>query len=530
MAVVERGDRRMKDFGWILGAALMSGCTPRPVESDEHALSKPAHEPVATSEAEAATTEANGSAPQPAFRPQPEPTQTSAFVVYTEDHTYVLPVSADAPEQDATGLWVQDDVGPHAMIRRTHVLTRDGAEAMGMPECRCANTGCALGPTEAIDVSPAKGGAPNVPTFDCGCFDDGNHAMQPPDPEDFDGETFGPCRTQGDQRVTSLVGGVVYSRAWGWNGACFGGMSVYNAYEVMLDMVAEPRDIEQGRYKFKGQGCHYDLFPAEPTSVWPLGPLRKGTGDCESEYPESRIFTLRRGRLWRVEDTVGHAGGDRVVAAAPISPSRCPGVGDPCGRRESIAALSSVGQDVEFWVATDESTALLASRRQYAIHHASDEIAPVKRVLDVDATQDVIGVRYHEDARPLLEAIAASSVTFASIEGEVGEPRTCEPPALHWDDRGVVDRRGGRDWGDVCWKRVQSEEPESAIAACLRGLALEGVNPSVRAALHYNLGRAFELQERWVMAIREYDASNRLRPRGGVRARRDRVRAAMERG
>jgi hypothetical protein len=79
------------------------------------------------------------------------------------------------------------------------------------------------------------------------------------------------------------------------------------------------------------------------------------------------------------------------------------------------------------------------------------------------------------------------------------------------DDAALVDKRGGRDFGDRCFVHLQAERWDAAQTACERGLEL-AKSPSLIGALHYNLGRIAEGRGQLEAARAHYRKSLEVRP------------------
>ncbi|MEZ4293498.1 MAG: hypothetical protein R3B70_00865 [Polyangiaceae bacterium] len=61
-------------------------------------------------------------------------------------------------------------------------------------------------------------------------------------------------------------------------------------------------------------------------------------------------------------------------------------------------------------------------------------------------------------------------------------------PVLPPEDVGLIDKRGGWEWNDRCWKNIQAGKLGYAKAECDRALAMKPKSPMPLAAVYYNLG------------------------------------------
>ncbi len=87
------------------------------------------------------------------------------------------------------------------------------------------------------------------------------------------------------------------------------------------------------------------------------------------------------------------------------------------------------------------------------------------------------------------------------------------------EDRGFVDNRRGRGWGDRCFRHLQAGRYAAARAACRRGLEIADHN-AVIGALHFNLGRVAEEEGNIEEARAAYRRSLEARPNHRVVQRR----------
>ncbi len=419
-------------------------------------------------------------------------------------------------------------------LSQTMLLSPSRIERMGLRACPCGNLdgGCTRGDTSTAHFDPATGAITPESKSECRCVHPKpSWGTLPPSPADADGEVFEPCLGESAKSPVSIIGGRLYWLGWDWNGACYGGLSMYDSYELADELAPPvgPEDVEGMR----SYGCTYELdgMPDE-MPLWPLPDslCRPGGGnECscmDDDYFESKVFTLRRGWIWEIQDEVSHAGGSRRVARARARPDRCPSLNDPCGDPKPFGALPK-GRRREFWVTTDGAALLSATgnRYQLLLRDAEDGDPPIRFELPgVHATTDVIGIRQHADVGPLLAAMRrhAHRGTTAVAPADEG---TCVPPALAPADATFVDTRGGRDWGNRCFTYVQLRDWNAAEAACLRGLEM-ATEDRTRGALLYNLGRVAEGRGLPEHAMEQYRRSLIARP--GNKAVRKRL-ATLER-
>ncbi|MEZ4294214.1 MAG: tetratricopeptide repeat protein [Polyangiaceae bacterium] len=97
-------------------------------------------------------------------------------------------------------------------------------------------------------------------------------------------------------------------------------------------------------------------------------------------------------------------------------------------------------------------------------------------------------------------------------------------PALAPDDQGFIDKHGGWDWGNRCWKHINSQKWGWAKAACDRAMAMNPASPAPRTQVLYNLG-LIEQSMGNVSAARQYFAQSlELREHPDVRRALDSLR------
>lgn len=314
------------------------------------------------------------------------------FVLYANNLTIVI--GDDGNVTSADGLWVLDDGVSPASVARHFWLDRSSIAALGLSYCPCDDAPGACTEHELVTLGPER-------TWPCACVLPSTlQADLPvPDPADFDGEVFDPCSTEGELRLESLVGGQLFALGWTWNGACYMSLSVYDSLALELPVVASPRLPELEHGTFELIGCDDERFPAQLVRAWPPP---DETDTCPTDFePEAELLVLRRGWLWRIADNIFHAGGTRWVSRVPARPDNCPSANDPCG---DPSLYPGIDEYDEFWIRTDGSVALGAIGKGYALVRPGGP-ATLPFELEVDATHELIGVRVHEDLRPLRQAI-----------------------------------------------------------------------------------------------------------------------------
>ncbi len=496
----------------LLCLGLLLGCS-NPPPTPSGATSTPS----ATPSDAPATVEPS----EPAVRPPPEvttlPTGPAAFVLYTLEQTVVIPLDGREPVR-AEGLWLQDDRTSPAALSHSLILSPSRIERMGIGPCPCGNLdgGCTPDNVSTTRFHPNTGTVTPESDAQCRCVHPKpSWGIFPPDPADVDGEVYEPCLGGNATSPVSLVGGRLYWLGYEWNGACYGALSLYDAYEF-VDPLAAPAgsvDLERAR----PYGCTYELDDMpDQEPPWPLPDslCRPGRGDdcscMDDDYFESQVFTVRRGWVWRVQDEVSHAGGSRRIARARARPDRCPGLNDPCGDPEPFGPRPK-GYRREFWVMTDGTARLSATRYDYQLSRQDAAYPPVRFELPgVHASTDVIGIRQHTDVGPLL-AVMRRHASRGAATATPPDEATCTPPVLRPTDATFVDTRGGRGWGDRCFIHIQLRNWNAAEATCLRGLEV-ATEDETRGALLYNLGRVAEGRGLVGHAMEQYRRSLVVRP------------------
>lgn len=411
----------------------------------------------------------------------------AAFVVVMANTTIVAPVDPALAPTRAGGIWVLDDATGPGTVR-----FHPGWPAL-YPTCACvaAETAC----DGVVVVAAGEGPI-------CDCLAPPEVAEAPPEP-DMDDDVDTDCESSGSVPV-ALVGGVLFFH--GESHSECGGMNIYEIFSREEAMVAAPGVLSAPALRFGG--CE-DAGTGSASPPWPLwgehcaGDEASRDPDClrcKDLAEESIVYTLHRGRLFRVEDEMEPSGaGTRRWFSRVVTAKRCPSAADPCG---AVTGFPDVEAADDFWVASDGRYALQRKRGQLEILGGA---APVQRgELGLDA---VLGVRWHADARPLIATMVAREPRPRPVvactgddgcRGHAGCDLRCqagscvenvraEPAELAAEDRGFVDTRGGKDWGLRCLEHLRAGRMGAAQAACDAGLAVAS-KPAIRGALLYNLG------------------------------------------
>lgn len=435
---------------------------------------------------------------------------TPGFVLYTIDETIIVPADGSTRVR-GPGLWVQDDRQQPPKLGHTIVLTDTIVNELELPSCECVigPDACERGSvrTQTLDASTGTLSGDRG----CACVRAAEGAGFPPF-VDEDGHRYAACESGSEQRFAALVGGALNVHGWDWNGACFNSLSIYDADSWRVPLVDDPPEIDPSTM---GRATCWDYGPAFVAPVWPPGVGAEARLDSCDAYYESEVFMLRRGNLWSVRDDISGVHGTRQLRHRPARPDSCPTVNDPCGDPAPFEERAGLRQRRrEYWVATDGSVSLTAVGDRYSLW-SFDEESPIEfQLAGIDATGDLLGVRYHADTRPLQRFIEGPPVPELS-DAEV-EVSSDECRARHrryasrhvgWDGK----PRTATAWGNDCFERLRIRHWHSAEASCLEGLAV-AEDPRTRGALLYNLGRIAEAQGATAQAITRYRDSLAARP------------------
>lgn len=470
----------------LVALALVSpACTPRAASIQDHAQAKvtaPAAEPTAEPQPE----------PPPAPTPEPEllspdTPPVSGFVIYTQEQTIIVPIDG-SPRVIGEGLWLQDDRASPPALSHTLIMSGARAQTMGLPRCPClaGDGACIDDSVESRSFDPRTGALVREPAQPCTCTRLHEPLAYPP--TELDGEQFEACATDEDQVLASLVAGQLHHQGWEWNGACFHGLSIYDALAWRHDLIDEaPELISDG---MRSLGCNNDMGPAYAERPWPIdrGAL---TRECE-DYFESEVFMLRRGDLWAVRDDISGVHGYRRYLKQPARPDRCPTVNDPCGDPEPFRKPAKLDRKQrEFWIATDGRAALTAERHAYALWLADADASLEFELAGIDASTDVIGVRTHADIGPL-RALIGKHPTLG-VDRPERASTILEPDACLAKLEPVEPGADPRELGNTCFMYIGLGSWSRAEAACLQGLAV-ATELGTRGAILYNLGLIAEAE------------------------------------
>lgn len=439
-----------------------------------------------------------GQPPQATSRPDTTPvveagssaSAVAGFVIVGSGETVIAPVDPRIAVVSAPGIWVLDDAVPTPVVRFFADLREQ------VPDCVCESEQGAC--SDGVEIVEAGSGPV------CGCMIPPVEPVEPTYLGDDEDDSDVVCEST-DRYPAALVGGVLFFH--GERHDECEGMNIYDVFSEDEAMVAAPADL--AKHTVAVDGCQPDNSTATPEPPWPL-PTRgcsaeelakhEGCEQCWDMQAEADVYLLRLGRLHRVESEMDTAGsGPRRWSSAPVDPAHCPSAADTCGARTHFGDRFDADDDV--WIANDGLHALVLDDAKISIVGNGD---PVPR----GEVGEVLGVRYHADVRPLAAAMttraplareASACKADAECRGHSGcgdvrcdDGRCVARPAalvgvLAPDDRGFVDKRGGRDWGDRCVKHLRASRLAAAQAACEAGLAL-AKKPGTRGAILYNLG------------------------------------------
>lgn len=304
-----------------------------------------------------------------------------------------------------------------------------------------------------------------------------------------------------------MVGGRVFIAGWMWNGACYGGLNIYDAMGWDDVLEGEPPNEFPARTRFAG--CTWDWDSTNIATPWPLihdGEIWDEDSSCrgEFEWAEADSWTLRRGTLWHVEEHQAGAGGWLGAKKIKAQPDRCPSANDPCGDPKAFS-FKGLGRKPEFWVNNEATLALTGRGINYRIHAPSDEsLPPPVAVEDFDVMDQLIGVRAHADLRPLLRMMR----TNPAAEVPAPDPATCPLGSLHPLDAELTDPKV---LGNRCVTRLRDSFYSSAEAACRHGLD-RAEDGKVRGALLYNLAQVAKARNVPLYAKQLLEQSLEARP------------------
>jgi hypothetical protein len=437
----------------------------------------------------------------------------AGFVVYTTEQSVVIPTDGSGPVI-GEGLWILDEQTSPVAYDHLLVLSEARARALALPPCACLSldVSCTHEDLQWRHFDPLTGASAQKNRCECIKKPD-RPGWLPPEPGDVDGEVYEHCEGEEDEGIVSLVGGQLFYQGWEWNGACYGGMSVYDATSRSTDLVESPAPLDDTGMRVIG--CDMEIGPAFVQRPWPFNPGDYGSAKyCDNVEVET--FALRRGELYWVGDNILHAGGDRTLAKRAVTPASCPSSADPCGDPEPYRELAKLAKrSREFWIANDGSAALVASKTRWELWSAGAATPIEFELPGIDATDVVIGVRVHRDVAGLRALMRMHEKVGIEPDG-----RSSPTMELAQCPGGAADENvSAREWGRQCALHLVGERWTAAEETCLAGLAVAD-DPSVRGALLYNLGRISEGQGAYSQAEKLYSESLVVRPDNATTKRR----------
>lgn len=355
------------------------------------------------------------------------------FVVGWASETLVVPLDPTQPATLLPYLWVLDDAVSPPIVRRVALPTE--AVELGAPPCVCPEIEGACDSGEPIvDVLEPGSSVPALPGSDCACMTDGATFCDVPTwavPSDY-GASYEPGCACGESSedgystsAASLVGGILYTAGDGHEGTC-AGYNIYYSIVERIGLVATPvpnfpepelvscdpdssglpvrmqlgwcREVDGLWIETAEDESEEEEVYESSESCWPCEGVAGGNAQAE-------LHGIARGRWWRVGWSFMEQA--RAVDSTTLTPALCPSAADPCGDPDGFPALADtveLDQD-DWWVATDGSAALFVDDGEIAI--ALPGVAEPTRHEDRD-TEGVLGVRFHHDVRPILEAYQRS--------------------------------------------------------------------------------------------------------------------------
>lgn len=435
---------------------------------------------------------------------------TPGFVVYVTDGSYA--VSLDGTVTPGDGYWVLDDRDAAAPVvsRWAHEPPPDAFACGCERDDACTPSGWTetrFGPTGAPSAFDASGDI----TRHCPCY-----AIE----EDEDGDDDDEC---GGVEVpvpppVALSGGVVYALGARMDNEGCSGARLVDSIGQAHALVAGARRVDEPVVR---GACFSRVLdaPGWPEDVLAGAACARESDDDHDDDPcgacermagdEATASYVARGQLVRVGTNASVSWELTFVTRAPLTPATCPGPNDPCGTAATFPGVDAYG---DFWVATGGEAALVARDGDAWIWPRGGEAVAI--ALPV---QDILGLRFHADLRPLLAPMRAGTPDDEALAPFVS-PAACalpespdEGPALAPEDQAFVDTHGGRDWGNRCFEHVRAGALDAAEAACERGLDL-ATEPSVQGALYYNFGRIAEARGDAAEARSWYERSLASRP------------------
>jgi hypothetical protein len=447
------------------------------------------------------TTGAAGDGAGDAAPAAPPRAPVPAFVIYSTVSTTLVPAAAGEEPVNVEWHWGLDEA--RGRIVAASLVGPDDIGAPWAPACRCPEEEGACYVTSSNravvlrEVDPASGLLrPAGPG--CRCFrteplcETGDEvATGDADDEESDPDLDNPeCACEdvigtGSTYISlsSVAAGRLYSFG-SWNNRLCNGMNVWDsrASTYELEAGSPPMRPPAGAALL---GCDGQRMPgASSGPLWPLPPLpcraQGASGaatvadsclDCEIEIGEAGVLMLRRGSYYWAWEHQHAGGGGLLVWSWPARPERCLSPGDPCGDPALFPGLGEaiaqdLDADVDFWVATDGSHALLLEAESITILRRG-ETEPVAEGIPGLAVDEVIGVRFHADARPLLDAMRLEAARH--YDASAADPAADAAPRACSADSGC--RAGELCHGSVCAPpcRVDGDCPASGVCAAFCG-------------------------------------------------------------
>jgi tetratricopeptide (TPR) repeat protein len=107
---------------------------------------------------------------------------------------------------------------------------------------------------------------------------------------------------------------------------------------------------------------------------------------------------------------------------------------------------------------------------------------------------------------------------FAVWAGAPNDGTNPRSPTLPPEDIGLVDARGGWEWGDRCWIHLKAGKWGWAKAECDQAMMTNPASPNPRASVLYNEGLIAKAAGNVEEAQRNFEMSLALRENAEVRA------------
>lgn len=321
-----------------------------------------------------------------------------------------------------------------------------------------------------------------------------------------------------------LVGGVLQELSVSDNDAC-SGVHVVDSHVDAIPLVAGARLPET-----------IASTPAELCVDGGMGEIPWQVPDdlsADVSSDEERFCTPMDGVVWSVhrgklvQSTVGT---DAVVSCAchvptPAIPATCPATEDPCGPTTAFVELAR-GAD-EFWIGNDGALALRWSDPPQLLARGGRDFVQLAWPR-ADAREDIIGVRYHADARPLASAARRALAEDDRAFGWLPWPLRLEAALASADPEAVrppASPAGAKAEGNRCFAEYKRGQLDAAVATC-EGALTRGGSDATRGSIYHSLGRIAEDRGNDSAARVFYRTSLRLRAH---EATREALRALVER-